>query len=258
MTELKNVVLSKPLAVLDLETTGIHVPSARIVEFGAVRFTPDGSWDGVRYRFNPGVPIPPEATKKHGITDAMVATAPPFARSAKQIVTFLDGCDLCGFNIKRFDLPILENEMERARVAFTTAGRAVVDVLDIYRDREKRDLTAALRFYCGRDHAAAHSALGDAHATAAVLDAMLERYTDLPHSFTDLAEVTFSHEGLDPDGWFILVDGVVCIGRSNYRGTPVADVVQENRGLLEWIISKDFSNKTKRLAQEFLACPQPW
>ena len=73
------------------------------------------------------MPIPAEATSVHGITDADVAVEPAFHRYAKSVCDFLEGCDIGGFNVIKFDLPCLEAEFARAGVAFSRRGRYLVD-----------------------------------------------------------------------------------------------------------------------------------
>ena len=150
----RHLQLERPLAVLDTETTGVDPLTDRIVELAVVRLDPDGAARRYRRLVDPGVPIPPAATAVHGIADADVAGRPRFAAIADRLARRLDGCDLAGFNLRRFDLPLLAAEFARAGVAFDPADRAVVDAQQIYHAREPRDLAAAVRFYCGREHAA--------------------------------------------------------------------------------------------------------
>jgi DNA polymerase-3 subunit epsilon len=202
-TMFKNLVLEKPLAIIDLETTGTDPQSDRIVEIGLLRVTPDGRRCRRVFRLNPGVPIPPAATEVHGITDEDVAEEPRFADVAADLLVLLDGCDLCGFNLKRFDLRVLHVEFARAGKALSLQGRAIVDALEIFFAHEKRDLTAAVRFYCNREHENAHSAGADAMATAEVLDAMLARYQNLPRTAAGLHQHFKDPNAVDSNGCFV-------------------------------------------------------
>ncbi len=157
----KNLVLSRPLAFIDLETTGTDVQTDRIVEIGVLKVFPDGRKDARCRRINPGIPIPESATAIHGITDSDVAGEPTFEVVALRLLKFLDGCDLCGFNLKRFDLKLLIAEFNRIGCDFPRDGRSIIDPLEIYHDRERRDLSTAVQFYCGRDHEGAHCASAD-------------------------------------------------------------------------------------------------
>ena len=149
---LKNIALERPLAVIDLETTGIDPKCDRIIEVSVLKLAPGGEPDHRTRRVNPGVPIPPEATAVHGITDDDVADMPTFRAIAPGLARYLDGCDLAGFNVLGFDLRLLVAEYNRVGMTFPVAGRRVVDACRIFHRREPRDLTAAYRFYCGREH----------------------------------------------------------------------------------------------------------
>jgi Exonuclease len=149
---LKNIALERPLAVIDLETTGIDTKIDRIIEVSVLKLLPGGGHDHRTRRVNPGVPIPAEATQVHGITDDDVADCPTFRAIAPGLARFLEGCDLAGFNILKYDLRLLAAEYNRAGVGFSIAGRKVIDACHIFHQRERRDLTAAYRFYCGLDH----------------------------------------------------------------------------------------------------------
>src|SRR5262245_18605206 len=146
---LKNIRLERPLAVIDLETTGTDTKLDRIIEVSVLKLGPGGEVDHRTRRVNPGVPIPPEATAIHGITDDDVAEMPSFRGIAPSLNRFLDGCDLAGFNVLNYDLKLLVTEYNRAGQAFSLAGRKVLDACKIYHKREPRDLSAAYRFYCG-------------------------------------------------------------------------------------------------------------
>src|SRR3954451_15710347 len=199
---LKNIILERPLAVLDLETTGIDTKIDRIVEVSVLKLSPGGQFDHRTRRVNPGVPIPPEDTAIHGITDDDVADCPAFRAIAPGLAKFLDGCDLCGFNILKYDLRLLAAEDNRAGLSFPGAGRRVIDACHIFHKREPRDLTAAYRFYCGLDHEGAHGAAADVLATAAVLDAQVVRYGDLPRTVDGLHELCNVPNALDMGGMF--------------------------------------------------------
>ena len=183
--------LERPVIFFDLETTGLSLSRDRIVELAVIRVSPQGDvFERVR-RYNPGIPIPAEAAAIHGITDDVVTDEPPFRATARSLAQLLEPCDLAGFNIRRFDLPILLAEFGRAGVAFDVTGRRLIDMKMIFHREEPRDLSAAARFYLGRDHQDAHTALSDIRTTAAVLTAQLGRYRHLPrdmdglHSYCD-------------------------------------------------------------------------
>ncbi len=246
----KNLLLNRPLAVIDLETTGTDPKTDRIVEIAVLRFFPDGSRDDRCRRVNPGVPIPEAATAIHGITDADVKDKPTFEILVPGLVRFLDGCDLCGFNLKRFDLRVLIAEFDRAGHRFPWQGRKIVDPLEIFHDRERRDLAAAVRFYCGREHEGAHGASADAQATLDILDAMLDRYPDLPRSVDELHDTLRDERAADLDGKFIMIDGQVTFNFGKFKGRHLDQVAQESPDYIEWILGQSFLEDTKELVME--------
>src|SRR4051812_28427384 len=131
----RHLVLERPLAVVDLETTGIDARHDRIVEVGVLKVDPDAGPFRYRRLVHPGVPIPPAARAVHGIGDEDVAERPRFRAIAPRLARLLADADLAGFNIRRFDLPFLIAEFARAGVAFPTGDRAVLDAQRVYHQR---------------------------------------------------------------------------------------------------------------------------
>ena len=248
----KNLVLTQPLAVIDLETTGLDAKTARIVEISVLKVSPDGTHDHRTRRLNPQVPIPPESTAVHGITDEDVADAPTFASIATSLAEFLVGCDLCGFNLKRYDLRILVAEFRRAGVTFPLEGRAVVDPMEIYHQKEPRHLAAAVRWYLGREHAEAHSAAADVLATVEIFDAMLARYEDLPTTPADLQKQFSGPVAVDSEGFFTRVNGEIRFVRGVHRGQPLAFVARNSPDYLTWMLRQNFATDTATVAESAL------
>jgi len=250
---LKNIRLDRPLVVLDLETTGTRPNVDRIVEISTLKLLPDGSNEIKTRRVNPGIPIPPDATAVHGITDADVAEEATFRKIARRFASYLDGCDLCGYNIWGFDLKVLIAEFRRANVPFETTGRHVIDPFQTFLKREPRDLSAALRFYCGMTHDGAHSAEADVLAALLVLDGQAERYPDLPRSIPELHRSMNYPDVVDPDGKFVRRDdGAVVFAFSDHQGKTVNEVAKTDPGFLEWMLKKDFSPEAKAVVRAAL------
>lgn len=252
---LKNLKLERPLAFIDVETTGTKPYSDRVVELSILRIQPDGTEEYKSHRVNPEVPIPAEATAVHGITDADVAGEPAFRRYAKGVCDFLEGCDIAGFNVIKFDLPFIETELARAGVEFSRRDRYLVDSMVIFHQRERRDLEAAYRKYCGGEMENAHRAEEDAKASAEVLDGQLEAYGDLPRDVPALCGVcyTVDENNIDADGRFVWVEGeAVCNFSKDHKGRRLKDIVAESPGFLAWIIDKDFSPEVKEIASKAL------
>lgn len=252
---LKNLKLERPIAFIDVETTGTNPNSDRVVELSILRIQPDGKEEYKSHRVNPGMPIPAEATAVHGITDADVTNLPAFRQYAKSVRDFLEGCDIAGFNVIKFDLPCLEAEFARAGVEFSRQGRYLVDSMVIYHQREPRDLQAAYRKYCGGEMENTHVAEEDAKATAAVLDGQLEQYGDLPRDVTALCEICIPamKNYVDPEGKFIWVDGeVVCNFGKKYKGRKLRDIAEGDPSYLSWIAGADFSPEIRKIAARAL------
>lgn len=242
--------LTRPLAVLDVETTGTSPKDDRIIEIAIVKFLPDGSRKRYHRRLNPGIPIPAAATAVHGMTDRDVVDCPPFAAIAPSLVRFLRDCDLAGFHVHRFDLVMLLAEFNRAGVPFPLGRRAVIDALQICHQHEPRDLAAAVRHYLGRDHDGAHGALADAYATAAILDAQLARYADLPRT---VAELHAHMTEVDLAGHFRRQDGRIIFAFGKYAGRPLEEVARRDEDYLYWMLDQDFLPDAKALVTQALA-----
>ena len=247
---LKNIRLERPMVVLDLETTGKRTHIDRIIEISTLKLMPDGTSELNTRRLNPGMAIHPEATAVHGITDADVANEPPFAEIAGRLTVQLAGADLCGYNIWSFDLKILGAEFRRAGVPFSLDGRHIIDPMRIFRKREPRDLTSALRFYRGMNHEGAHKADADVLAALLVLDGQVERYDDLPRSIAELHRYMDYPETVDPDGKFVRrEDRRVVFAFGKYSGELVDEVARTDPPYLEWIIKSEFTNEAKSVAR---------
>lgn len=246
--------LDRPLIVFDTETTGTNPRADRIIEIACLKVFPDGRREQFLRRVNPGIPIPPASTAIHGIKDADVAAAPRFREIAAELDAFLSGCDLAGYNIAGFDLPVLRAEFLRAGVSFEVSERRLVDSQRIFFAREPRHLAAAARFYCQSEHAGAHGALADAEMTLRVLEGQLERYAELPRSVGELHELFCAgiDQDMDPEGRIRLVNGEPTINFGKNRGRMLRDLGREEPGFLRWILKGDFSEPVKTLARKYL------
>ncbi len=246
--------LDRPLVFFDTETTGTNSRSDRIVEIACVKLHPDGRRETWQRLLDPGIPIPSSSTAIHGICDADVAGRPRFANVARELGEFLAGCDLAGYNITGFDLPVLRTEFLRAGVPFEISDRRLVDAQRIFFAREPRHLTAAARFYCQCDHDGAHGALADAEMTLQVLVGELKRYEDLPRSVSELHALFCAglDQDLDPEGRFRLVNGEPTVNFGKNRGRSLKDMSREEPGFFRWILKGDFSQPVKEIARKFL------
>ena len=232
--------LERPLAVFDLETTGVRIGQDRIVQVAVLRLMPDGTRQKWQCLVNPEMPIPAEATAVHGITDADVAEAPLLADIAAELRDQFLNCDLCGFNVLRFDLPFLSEELFRVGTTWDTSALRVVDPLRIFHHFERRDLTAAARFYLAREHDGAHDAMADVEMTADVLLAQLERYPELPKEASALGEFCGDRKR-NPDAAGKLAfdpHGGVCLAFGKYKGWLIENIGRNDPGYMQWLMTK--------------------
>lgn len=243
-----NLKLHKPLCVFDLETTGVQVAKDRIVEISILKVNPDASRESKTWLVNPGMPIPPETSAIHGITDEKVKDAPTFKEIASKVMDMITGTDLGGFNSNRFDVPLLAEELLRAGFDFDLNKFKLVDAQTIFHKMEPRNLTAAYQFYCKKELVNAHSAEADVLATFEVLDAQVGHYDDLPNDIASLSEISSHHKFADLAG-FIAFDKedkeTFTFGK--YKGQRVKEVFQKDLGYYGWIQNADFPLYTKKV-----------
>ena len=243
-----NLKLHKPLCVFDLETTGVQVAKDRIVEISILKVNPDASRESKTWLVNPEMPIPPDSSAIHGITDEKVKDAPTFRDIASKVLDMISGSDLGGFNSNRFDVPLLAEELLRAGLDFDLSKFKLVDAQTIFHKMEPRNLTAAYQFYCKKDLENAHSAEADVLATFEVLDAQVGHYDDLPNDIAGLSEISSHHKFADLAG-FIAFDKEdhECFTFGKYKGKRVKEVFQKDLGYYGWIQNADFPLYTKKV-----------
>ena len=243
--------LTKPLCFFDLETTGTDVSKDRIIEIAIIKVNIDGSRESLEIRLNPGIPIPPESSLIHGITDEMVANEPKFKDKARNIYNFLKGCDLAGFNSDRFDIPLLVEELLRADLDFDFKNTKTIDVQNIFHKMEERTLSAALKFYCDKELTDAHTAIADANATLDVLLAQLDRYSELEPNVDFLNDFSTRKKTADFAGFLIYnKDDEICFGFGKHKGKKVNEILKEEPGYFGWILNADFPRYTKKILTE--------
>lgn len=239
--------LDRPVMFFDLETTGTDALHDRIVEISMIKVMPDGTDIQRTVRVNPGMPIPAEATAVHHITDADVADKPLFSQLAEGLAKSFRGCDLAGFNSNRFDIPLLAEEFARAGIDFDFNECRFIDVQTIFHKKEQRTLSAAYKFYCGKNLDDAHSANADTRATYEVLMAQLDRYDDLPNDMEKLSEYSSQNKNVDLMGRLVYDDRhreVINFGK--YKGQLAVDVLRRDPSYFSWIQQGDFASSTKR------------
>ena len=243
--------LKRPIVFLDLETTGISVSVDRIVEISLLKLSPNGREQWMTTRVNPETPIPPKSTAIHGITDEDVAGSPTFREIAKKLASFLEGCDLAGYNSIKFDIPVLAEEFLRTDTDFNFRKRRYVDAQVIFHRKEQRTLAAAYQFYCNKELHDAHSAKADTSATYEVLKAQLDRYPDLENDVEKLADFSSFNTNVDFAGRIILDEnGVEIFNFGKHKGKPVKMVFTEEPSYYSWMMNGDFPLYTKKVLTE--------
>ncbi|MCP4458121.1 MAG: 3'-5' exonuclease [Cytophagales bacterium] len=250
--------LKNPLVVFDLETTGTSISNDRIVEMAFIKIMPDQSIEEKCRKINPTIPIPDETSKIHGIYDDDVKEEPTFKQVAKSLSDWLEGCDFAGFNVIHFDLPMLMEEFLRADVEFDIDKRKIVDAQKIFHLMEKRNLTAAYKFYCDKDLENAHSALADTKATFDVLVSQIERYEGrevkdslgkkLGQIENDMSSIDRLSQNImvDLGGRMIFKEGIEVFNFGKHKGKPVAEVLKMEPSFYDWMMKGDFPLDTKR------------
>lgn len=241
--------LKNPIVFFDLETTGVNITNDRIVELCYIKVYPNGNEESKSMRINPEMHIPETSSAIHGIFDEDVRDCPTFKQIAKDLAHTLEGCDLAGFNSNRFDIPVLVEEFLRAGIDIDLSKRKFVDVQNIYHKLERRTLSAAYKFYCGKDLENAHSAMADTQATYEVLKAQLDHYPDeLQNDVAFLADFSKMSNNVDFAGRMVYDDqGVEIFNFGKYKGRAVKDVLRTDPGYYGWILQGDFARNTKQV-----------
>ncbi|MBW7847668.1 MAG: 3'-5' exonuclease [Bacteroidales bacterium] len=253
--------LKRPLAFFDLETTGLNITTDRLIEISVLRVQPDGREEQKTWRVNPGIPIPPQSSAIHKITDADVQNLPTFREIGREVAQFLLGCDLAGYNALKFDIPVLMEEFLRADIPFDLSNRSMIDVQNIFMKMEPRTLKGAYRFFCGKELTDAHSAEADTYATFEILKAQLDRYEfatyeDQEGNLTKpvvndvkaLHEFSAHHRFADLAGQIIYdQSGDEVFNFGKHKGKSVSEVFLNEPSYYDWMMKGEFPLFTKKL-----------
>jgi len=246
-----NLELKRPLAFFDLETTGLNIATDRIVEISIVKILPNGKKEVKTELVNPTIPISKESAEIHGITAEKIKDKPTFKELANNLESFIKDCDLAGFNSNRFDVPLLAEEFLRAGVDFNVNDRKLVDVQNIFHKMEQRTLVAAYKFYCNKDLTNAHSAEADTTATYEILEAQIEKYTDLKGDTEFLSQFSQVTKNADLLGRFVYDENnVVVFNFGKHKGKPVTEVLAKEPGYYSWMMNGDFPLYTKKVMKD--------
>ncbi len=245
--------LLRPIAFIDLETTGVNLSTDRIVEVAIIKILPDNARQVKRKLINPQMPIPAVVTAIHGITDEMVKDAPTFKQAGNELKMFIENCDMAGYNSNRFDIPMLMEEFLRAGMDVDLSARRMIDVQHIFYTMEPRTLTAAYKYYCEKELIAAHSAEADVNATIDVLLSQLDRYPHLGNSVDSILGTIGEEKIVDYARRFLFNEkGVEVFNFGKHKARPVVDVLRAEPQYYDWMMRGDFPLHTKQKLTEIL------
>ena len=240
--------LVRPICFFDLETTGINISKDRIVEISVLKIFPNGNKESKTWLVNPKIPIPDEVSNIHGITDDMVMNEPSFDSIGVHVKDMIDKCDLGGFNSNKFDIPLLAEEFLRNEIDFNLENVKCIDVQNIFHKMEKRTLGAAYKFYCQKDLIDAHSSKADTLATFEVLEAQIEKYSELENNVDFLSDFSSRNKSVDLAGFIIYnKDNIPCFSFGKHKGKTVDFIIENEPGYLGWILNSDFPMYTKKI-----------
>ncbi len=244
--------LKRPIAFIDLETTGVNLATDRIVEIAIVKVNTDGTRQTKRRLINPLMPIPKGSSDIHGITNEMVKDAPSFKQVANEIKQFIENCDLGGYNSNRFDIPLLVEEFLRAGLDFSIDDKKLIDVQRVFHLMEQRTLSAAYKFYCQKVLEGAHGAEADVVATVEILEAQIERYPELGATIESICTFCGEDDLVDFARRFIKVDCKEVFNFGKHKGRPVEEVLKSEPQYYDWMMKGDFPLHTKQKLTEIL------
>ena len=162
--------------------------------------------------------------------------------------------DFGGYNVKNFDLPMLNTEFDRIGLKLDLEKIQIVDSMTIFKMKEPRTLTAAYEKYCGKSLDDAHDAMADIKATVEVFEGQLKHYDDIPESVEEIHEYCFPADpnAYDAEGKLRFVDGKITINFGKNKGKTLQELALDDVGYLEWILNGSFSDKVKLAIKDVL------
>lgn len=246
--------LNKPIVFFDLESTGLDLYNDRIIQIGAIKYYPDGKITEHEWLINPNIPISQEATDIHGLTNEMLVDKPLFGDVADEILQFFKDSDLGGFNVKFYDIPMLQSEFSRIGTSFDIENTKIIDAMQIYRMKEPRNLQAAYEKYVGGTFEHAHNAMADIRASVAVFEGQLKYYNDLPSTADAIHELCYpsNPNTYDAEGKLVYMNGELCINFGKNKNKSLTSLAINDPGYLRWILNGNFSEKVKAAVREVL------
>jgi DNA polymerase-3 subunit epsilon len=243
--------LRNPIIIFDLETTGLNLATDRIVEISTIKVYPNGNEEIKTRRINPGIPIPAEATDIHKITDEDVKDCPTFAQIAKSLAVYMKDCDLVGYNLFKFDIPLLAEEFLRVGMDIDFRKIKIIDVQNIFHKMEQRTLVAAYKFYCHKTLDQAHNAEADTRATYEILQSQLDCYSELQNDIKFLAEFSIGTQNFDYANRIVAdKNNEPIFNFGKYKGRKVKEIFAIEPSYYFWIMNGEFTLDTKKVFTE--------
>ena len=240
--------LDRPVVFFDLETTGVDLQIDQIVEIAVCKVHPNGDIEKKVRRIKPTIPIAPEATDVHGITDKDVENEPTFVSISKSLKEFFEYCDIAGYNSNGFDLPILLREFNEVGINLELSGVSFIDVYRLEQKINANDLSSVYKRYTGKNLDDAHSADADTEATLEVFIHQLDKL-DKGLSIQDVDDfIQGDKKRVDISGKIYEVDGEWYWSFGKHKDKPLS----ENKGYINWVLSSDFPQDTKDKLMEYM------
>lgn len=242
--------LDRAIVFFDIESTGLSVTKDKIVQISLLKIFPDKKEQSITFTINPEIPIPAEVVAIHGITDEKVKNQPKFVEVAQEIFDFVNGCDLAGFNLLKFDVPMLLEEFIRVNLELDIEKIHIIDVQAIYHKMEQRTLSAAYKFYCNQELSNAHDAEADTMATFEVFKAQLNKYDNLQKDIPGIVNFLGANNRVDLEGRIVKNDkGEEVFNFGKHKGRKVSQVFESEPSYYNWMMDGDFSGYTKKVIQ---------
>ena len=249
----RSLQLDRPLAVLDVQSTGLEPSTARIVKLSVLKVDPDGTEHVRSVIVNPESAIPPGATQVHGLTDLDVKDQPVFRSYARALAQHLENCDLAGFGIERFGLPLLQAEFERSGVEFDVSDRAVVDTMVVFHRLEPRNLNSAYARFVGGVRPESGEPAQNARDVLAILKGQIASESSVPQMPETIEKWSkgIDDSAIDPEGKFVWSEeGDALINFGKHRGERLVEVVKNDFSYLNWVSgSDDFEPEVRKIAE---------
>lgn len=246
-----NIIGDRDIVFLDLETTGIDIKLDRIVEFGGKKYKKDGTIEELHHYINPTIKVTDEALAVHGLSDEFLSNYPTFSEIYDTIFDFIDGCDLGGYNIVKYDIPILFEEFTRCDKFIDIFNINVIDSYNLLNKYEPRKLGDTYRRFFDKEMKSAHTTIGDIDATVEIFNKQIEEYGLVNNNPKFISNKVRSNDKeerfLDYDSWFLSRNGEIYFNKGSLRGKRI----KEHKDQLMWIYNNTkFQNNVRFVAKQ--------